>query len=350
LTFQKKDNDLMLEAIKIAKKGLGKTKTNPLVGAVVSSGGEIISKGFHEKYGQNHAEINALEKVDVKNTTLHVTLEPCSHHGKTPPCINKIISKNVKRVVIGTKDPNKKVNGKGIKKLKEAGIDVSVGCLKDQCNLLNYSYLTGILKGRASVTVKVATSIDGKVAAADGTSQWITSKNSREDGKSLRNEHDAIMVGSGTVIKDNPKLDRKSAIEEWKKILIDRNEKVKKTSKIFKNGNVYLWGTGKEPSEGNIHQLKIKSLKELLEEVRKKGIQSVLCEGGKLAGELIKQGLADRIIVYMSPKIIGSKGIGFSPDNWTTLSESKKLSNVSIKTIGNNVRMEGYLTNVHRDN
>ena len=340
----------MLKAIQIAKKGLGKTRTNPLVGAIVSFDGKVIAEGYHEKYGENHAEVDALENITRKNTTLYVTLEPCSHHGKTPPCIKKIISKKVQRVVIGTKDPNEKVNGEGIRKLKEAGIDVSVGCLEDECKLLNYSYLTGLKKRRASVTVKVAISLDGKVAAFDGTSQWITSKDSRNDGRSLRNEHDAIMVGSGTVTKDNPKLDRKLRKEDWKKILIDRKGKVEKDSNIFKNGNIYLWGEEKESFGKNIHFLNAKNLKDLLREARKENIQSVLCEGGRLAAELIKQNLADRIIIYMSPKIIGGKGIGFSPDNWTTLSEAKKLSDISIKTIGNEVRMEGYLTDVYRNN
>ncbi len=340
----------MLEAIKIAKKGLGKTKTNPLVGAIVSDGKKILSKGYHEKYGEGHAEINALNHVAKKNTTLYVTLEPCSHYGKTPPCVDQIIAKNVKRVVVGMKDPNKEINGKGIRKLKEAGLEVSLGCLEGQCKLLNYSYLTGLKKGRASVTIKVAVSLDGKIAASDGTSQWITSRESRISGRELRNQHDAILVGSGTVSKDNPKLERTLRKKDWKKILVDRNHKVQEGSKIFKNGHVYVWGKKSNNNKKNISYINPKDLKSLLRMVREEKVQSVLCEGGRLAGELIKEGLADRIIVYTAPKIIGDKGLGFSPKVWRTLSDSKELSNVSIKKIGNNTRIEGYLTDVHRNN
>ena len=350
MEFQKKDKEFMLEAIRIAKKGKGRTKTNPLVGCVLVKNNEIIAKGYHSSYGKKHAEIDALNKTKEQGLTLYVNLEPCCHHGKTPPCVDEIIKRKVKTVFIGMKDPNKEVNGQGLKKLKQAGIKVHQGCLEHESRLLNYSYLTGIKKNRASVTIKVATSLDGKVAACDGTSQWITSKKSRSDGKKMRNRYDAILVGSGTASKDNPVLNRSLRPESWKKILIDRKNKVKESSRMFKNGKIYIWGGAKNKLNKKIKYLEAKNLKNLLELLRKDGVQSVLCEGGKLSSELIKDNLADKIVTYISPKLIGSKGLGFSPAEWKTLSDSRKLSDVGITKIGEDVKVEGYLTNVHRNN
>jgi len=350
LEFQEKDKEFMLEAIRIAKKGKGKTKTNPLVGCVLVKNNQIIAKGYHSSYGKEHAEIDALNKTKEQGLTLYVNLEPCCHHGKTPPCVDEIIKRKVKTVFVGMKDPNKEVNGQGLKKLKQAGVKVHQGCLEHESKLLNYSYLTGIKKNRASVTVKVATSLDGKIAAFDGTSQWITSKKSRSDGRKMRNRHDAILIGSGTASGDDPVLNRSLRMKSWKKILIDRKNKVKENSKMFKDGKIYIWSEGKNKLNKRFKHLKAKNLKNLLELLRKDGIQSILCEGGKLSSELIKENLADRIVTYISPKLIGHQGIGFSPSGWKTLSDSRKLSDIRIKKIGEDVKIEGYLTDVYRNN
>jgi len=350
LKFRKKDKEFMLEAIKIAKKGRGRTKTNPLVGCVLTKNDEIIAKGYHSSYGQKHAEIDALDKTEEEGLTLYVNLEPCSHYGKTPPCVEQIIERKVKTVFVGMKDPNKKVNGKGLRILKQAGVKVYQGCLENESKLLNYSYLTGIKKNRASVTIKVALSLDGKIAACDGTSQWITSKESRHDGKKLRNKNDAILVGSGTALKDNPVLNRSLRIKNWKKVLVDRKNKVEESAKMFKDGKIYIWGKRKNGLDKKPKYLKAKNLKNLLELLRKEGIQSILCEGGMLSSELIKENLADKIVAYISPKLIGSQGLGFSPSEWKTLSDSKKLCDINIKKIGRDVKIEGYLTDVYRDN
>ena len=195
-------------AIKISKKGVGKVNPNPLVGAVIVKDNKIIGQGYHEYYGGNHAEVNAFENLsdNPEGATIYVTLEPCSHYGKTPPCVDKIIDNKISKVVIGTLDPNPLVQGKGVKKLKEAGIDVITGILEEECKELNEVFMKYIVTKKPFVVLKTAMTLDGKIATASGESKWITSDKSRKEVHKLRNELSAIMVGVNTVIKDNPKV------------------------------------------------------------------------------------------------------------------------------------------------
>ncbi|HYE69283.1 MAG TPA: bifunctional diaminohydroxyphosphoribosylaminopyrimidine deaminase/5-amino-6-(5-phosphoribosylamino)uracil reductase RibD, partial [Anaerovoracaceae bacterium] len=210
------DRFYMKRALELAEKGVGKTNPNPLVGAVIVKEGRIIGEGWHERYGQAHAEVNAIHNADVsaaniesesvEGSTVYVNLEPCCHHGKTPPCTELLISKGVNRVVIGTLDPNPLISGKGAQQLSDAGIEVTIGVMEQECKRLNEVFFSYIQKHRPFVVLKAAMSLDGKIAAPSGESKWITEESARRDVQLLRNQYSSIMVGVETVIKDDPEL------------------------------------------------------------------------------------------------------------------------------------------------
>lgn len=202
------NQEYMRLAIEIAKKGAGKVNPNPMVGAVIVKDERVIGQGYHKYYGGNHAEVNAFENLsdNPEGATIYVTLEPCSHYGKTPPCVDKIIANKISKVVVGTLDPNPLVEGRGIKALKEAGIEVITGVLEEECKKLNEVFMKYILCKRPFVVLKTAMTLDGKIATESGESKWITSDKSRQEVHKLRNKLSAIMVGVNTVIKDNPEL------------------------------------------------------------------------------------------------------------------------------------------------
>ena len=202
------DESYIKLAIEIAKKGRGNVSPNPLVGCIIVKDERIIGAGYHEKYGENHAEINAINsaKESIEGSTLFVNLEPCSHQGLTPPCVDKIIENKIKRVVIGTLDMNPLVCGNGIKKLKAAGIDVKAGILENECTALNKFFFKHITKKIPYVTLKIAQTLDGKIADRKGDSKWISSLLSRRYVHELRSKYDAVLIGLGTVLKDNPSL------------------------------------------------------------------------------------------------------------------------------------------------
>ena len=195
-------------AIELAKKGIGNVNPNPLVGAVIVKDGKIIGQGYHERYGEGHAEVNAFKSLDDDPTgaTMYVTLEPCFHYGKTPPCADRIIENKISKVIIGMVDPNPLVSGKGIEKLKNAGIEVEVGILEEECRKINEVFIKYITTKKPFVVMKTAMSLDGKIATKTGESKWITSEKSRLQVHILRNKFSGIMVGVNTIIKDNPEL------------------------------------------------------------------------------------------------------------------------------------------------
>lgn len=227
----------MYKCIELALQAEGMTSPNPLVGCVVlNQKGEVVSTGYHKKYGENHAERDALLKLDnTKNCTLVVNLEPCSHFGKTPPCTDLIIEKGIKTVVFGMQDPNPLVAGKGLQKLKDAGIEVIGPILEKECKKLNEVFIKNHTKKQTFVALKTATTIDGKIAAYTGDSKWITSENARNEVKKLRKKYDAILTSSATVIADNPTMAHHT------KIILDRNLKTDVNSNIYQSGNIYVF-------------------------------------------------------------------------------------------------------------
>ena len=333
----------MRKCFRLAKKGRGKVSPNPLVGCVVlNSKGEEISCGYHHKYGGNHAERDALLKLD-KNTaaggTLIVNLEPCNHYGKTPPCSDLIIEYGIKRVVISVKDPNPKAAG-GIEKLKKNGIEVITGVLEDEGRFLNRIFFKNILEKKPYIVIKTASTMDGKIAACTGASKWITSDGARKLARKFRQNYDAILTTSATVLADNPNMKHRQ------KVILDRNCKLDFSEKIFENGNILLINADDKlynrslPPNAKVINVKEYNCKLNLNEVFKKlfdaGISSIFVEAGsKLNGEIIKQNLADEIIQFTAPKILNDNtGIScFDGDKQTLISSAKCFRLAELKQI-----------------
>lgn len=322
--------------LEIAKFGEGSTSPNPLVGAIVVKNERIIGIGYHKAPGLSHAERNAIDDAgkESEGADLYVNLEPCVHFGRTPPCVNYIIEKGIKRVFIGTKDPNPIVNGKGIKKLKEAGIKVKVGILEEECRDLNRKYFTFHENKKIFVALKLSLSLDGKMANYKGNSKWISSKSARRYAHKLRGEFDLIGIGSGTLLKDNPSLSPYLYFSYSNPIpVILSTKKIDFKKKIFKIHKKIFLATSYEYKEKpeNVEIIKVSekngkvNLKELLQKFYERGFQSILFEGGsKISSSLIKESLIDEYHFFITPFIMGD---GISPF------ESFKLKNLSKKKI-----------------
>jgi diaminohydroxyphosphoribosylaminopyrimidine deaminase/5-amino-6-(5-phosphoribosylamino)uracil reductase len=323
------DNHFMREAIRLARKGIGETSPNPIVGAVIVRNGKIMGRGYHKKFGDWHAEINAIKDANgnVKGATLYITLEPCCHYGKTPPCVETLIKEKIGKAVIGTPDPNPRVNGKGIKALRSNGIKVDVGVLEDECRELNEHYFKFIRSGITYVTVKYAQTLDGRIATKTGNSQWISSEALQTYVHRLRAVNDCIMVGVGTVIADDPQLTvRYAKGRNPLRVVVDSKLRIPLMSSVLKDDNSHLTiiaTTSKAPSRKvtavknlGVEVLVVKkdknggvSLRDLLRELGKRGIMSVMVEGGSdIITSLLKANLVDKMIILTAPKIMG-KGL-----------------------------------------
>lgn len=300
---------LMKKCIELAKQAQGETSPNPLVGCIVLNDiGEIISTGYHKKYGENHAERDALLKLDdAKNCTLIVNLEPCSHYGKTPPCADLIIEKGVKRVIYGMKDVNPIVAGNGLKKLIDAGIEVIGPILEDECRKLNEIFIKNQVEHKTFVALKTATTIDGKIATSTNDSKWITSDFAREEVRNIRKRYDAILTSSSTILADNPTMEHKC------KVILDRKLKTNFQMTIYKQGKIFVFHSLKNQSSLSNNNLQYiytpivnnkLDIEFILEELYKRGIMSVLIEaGGKLNGSFLPY--IDRLYHFVAPKILG---------------------------------------------
>ena len=351
-------------AIELARKGEGKVNPNPMVGAVIVRDGIVIGEGYHEKYGEGHAEVNAFKslKEDPSEATMYVTLEPCSHYGKTPPCVDKIVENNIKRVVIGMIDPNPLVAGKGVDKLKKAGIEVKVGILEDECKKLNEVFIKYILSKKPFVVLKAAMSLDGKIATRTGESKWISSEKSRLQVHNLRNKLSGIMVGVNTVIKDDPELTcRIQNGSNPIRIIVDSILRIPMNSKVLQNkDNKTIIATTKRANMKNMQELLKKNIKVLIIEekngqvnlnalIKKLGelnIDSILLEGGgTLNYSALEENIVDKVMIYISPKIIGGEfsktpvgGIGIDK-----LNDAFKLKDITANIVDEDILVEGYI-------
>lgn len=349
---------LMRRCIKLAKKSEGHVSPNPLVGSVIFDDDyRIISEGRHEKYGQNHAERNAILSAneDLKGKSIIVNLEPCSHYGKTPPCADLIIEKGIKKVVIGTLDPNPIVAGNGVKKLKNAGIEVITGILENECRELNEIFFKNQLEKAPFITIKTATTLDGKIATKTGSSKWITDEFSRYEVQKLRNKYDAILTSSATVIKDNPSMTcRMKKGRNPVRIVIDTNLSTSKDSKIYDNdGTKVFIIVGENVSDNKIKEhtkcaefikCPLKNghvdIKKAVELLYNKGIKSILIEAGsKLNNAFVQEKLADKLIQFIAPKILADKdGICFMEGcERNVISECNNLVFVSTKRLKSDI-------------
>lgn len=357
---------IMLECIELAKQGEGNVSPNPLVGAiVVDKNGQIKGKGFHRKYGEAHAEVNAIAEagdIACEGGTIYVSLEPCSHYGKTPPCADLIISKKFKKVIVGMVDPNPKVGGNGIKKLTDARITVETGILEEKCKKLNEIFIKHILEKKPFIAIKSASTIDGKIATKTGSSKWITSALAREEVQRLRNKYDALLTGSGTIIADNPSLNcRMENGRNPIRIIIDSNLRTLPSSKAYTDdGTRVIIATTSDSIEKNAHlypkhieflacpvtsEDKL-NLNFLAEKLYKKGIFSIMIEaGGNLCGGFIKENLTDKFYFFIAPKILGdNSGLSLVDGyNINDINESLKIKFGEIQKFPPDIMIEGYL-------
>lgn len=325
----------MKKCIELAKNGEGQTSPNPMVGCVVLDKNENeISTGYHHKYGDNHAERDALLKLhngEEKSGTLIVNLEPCSHHGKTPPCADLIIERGLKKVVIGMQDVNPIVAGNGINKLQKAGIEVISGIMEEECKKLNEIFIKNMTQNKCFIAIKTATTLDGKIATSNGSSKWITSSAAREKVKEIRNCYDAIMTTSSTILADNPTMLHR------KKIILDRRLKTNLEAPIYKNGEIYLFNETLDMFEGGINFIKTPvianklDLEFVFERAYELGIKSILIEsGGILNGSALKY--TDKIYHFIAPKITGDNS-SLSCFNFQKINDINNSLNFEIESI-----------------
>ena len=359
-----KDIDFMQMALDLALKARGQTSPNPLVGAVIVKGNRIISKGYHRRCGSDHAEVVALTKAGrrARGAKLYVTLEPCSHYGRTPPCVHKIIDSGIKEVVVGMKDPNPVNNGTSIRILKCAGVKVKVGFLENELRKANEAFVKYITQKMPFVVVKSAQTLDGKIAAANGQSKWITSSGTRRFARYLRNDFDAMMVGVNTVLKDDPRLNPAPPSKKIKKIILDGTLRVKYGMNLFKDtapANILI-ATTRRANKNKLNFLSNKginvmicpdikgkiNLPWLLKRLAAFEITSVLIEGGaEVVGSAIKEKVADKALIFIAPKLIGdqtAKGsvIGMNIKN---VNQAIRLKDLSFWRIGEDILVEGYI-------
>ncbi|MEG0295871.1 MAG: bifunctional diaminohydroxyphosphoribosylaminopyrimidine deaminase/5-amino-6-(5-phosphoribosylamino)uracil reductase RibD [Clostridium sp.] len=349
-------------ANELAKKGIGRVNPNPKVGAVIVKDGRVIGQGYHEVYGQSHAEVNAFKSLseDATGAIMYVTLEPCCHYGKTPPCVDRIIENKISKVVVSNLDPNPLVAGKGIERLKSAGIEVVTGVLEEECSKVNEIFMKYIINKIPFVLLKSGMSLDGKIATTSGESKWITSEESRYEVHKLRNEFSAIMVGVDTVIKDNPELTCR--LEDGRnpiRIVVDSNLRIPIDSKLINDNKAktIVATTDKADKEkikllenNNVKVLIIKEkknrvdLNELMIEIGKLKIDSILLEGGAtLAFSALESKIVDKVQIYISPKIIGGEksktpvgGLGIE-----SLIDAFKVEDMVCRNIGEDIVIEG---------
>ncbi len=356
------DEYYMRKALNLARGGLGKTSPNPMVGALIVRDGEIIGQGYHRRYGGDHAEINAIwdAKGDMSGATLYVTLEPCCHQGKkTPPCLDALLKYNLERVVIGTVDPNPQVNGKSIEVLRERGIETKVGVLSEECYRLNEVYFKYIQTGIPFVTLKFAQTLDGRIASTTGDSRWISSEPSLKLAHRLRSFHDAVLVGVGTVLRDDPQLTvRQVKGRNPIRIVTDSRLRIPLNSKILRDQEIAptIIATTSQADRGkssSLMQMGIETLiveedkegkvdlKDLLKKLGQRDFSSILVEGGAtLITSLIRQELVDRFVVILAPKIMG-KGIDAVRDlGISDVERALKLSLVKTYRSGEDLVIE----------
>lgn len=350
------DDLIMEKCIKLAEKAKGYVSPNPLVGCVLMKGSDILGVGYHEVYGGPHAEVNAIELAkrkgyNLKGATLYTNLEPCTHEGKTPPCADLIIQEKIKKVVIGMQDPYEKVNGSGIAKLKEAGITVQTGVLEEECRELNKFFIKNVTKKLPYVTLKIAQSLDGKIALPNKQSRWITGERSRKMVHKMRSHYDAVLVGTNTARLDNPSL----TVRDVKgrnpfRLILDPDLKLPKSLNVFTDEQKDL--TYIITAEGNEDKAKIPGVKYIFAKVKdglldmnalmkklyKMEIASILVEGGgEVYSQLIKLDIFDDMFFFIAPKIIGKGVSGFEHIEITSLQDAKKLNLKYTKKIKDDI-------------
>jgi diaminohydroxyphosphoribosylaminopyrimidine deaminase/5-amino-6-(5-phosphoribosylamino)uracil reductase len=367
--INKSDKAFMTRAIALAKRGAGWVNPNPMVGAVLVNAGKIIGEGFHEFFGGPHAEVNAVNSVNeeniaaIKGSTLYVTLEHCSHFGKTPPCVDLIIEKKIGRVFIGMIDPNPIVSGTSIKKLVENGIQVETGLLEKETKKLNEVFIKYIQTGLPFVVLKSAMTLDGKIATVTNASRWITGDKSRKIVHHMRQQLSSVMVGVNTIITDDPLLNIRMK-GEWKnplKIIADTHLRIPTDSKVFTNEPqltlVATTALADKIKQKELERMGVQilvcpvkygrvDLQFLMKSLGLMGIDSVLLEGGStLAFSALKEGIVAKVVSFIAPKILGGS-IAPTPvggDGVEKMEDAIALTNITVKKVGEDLMIEAFV-------
>lgn len=356
----------MRMALRLAAKARGLTSPNPMVGAVVVKNGKVIARGYHRKAGGPHAEAIALRRAGAgaRGATLYVTLEPCSHTDKrTPPCAPLVVRSGLRRVVVAMIDPNPRVSGGGVKALRSAGIRVETGLLGDEARKLNEAFIRHVTKGLPFVTMKIAQTLDGKIATASGESQWITGRDARREGHRLRDQHDAILVGINTVLQDDPRLTtRIPGGRNPVRVIVDSRLRIPFTATVLDRGasaRTIIATLAKAPKakaeklrERGAEVVTARSdkgrvdLRDLMRKLGTRGIMSLLIEGGaEVNASALKAGVVDKVVLFVAPLLMTGRDAlpsigGKSPER---LSQAMKLQGVEVKRVGQDLMIEGYL-------
>lgn len=355
----------MLQVLELAQKGRGRTSPNPMVGALIVKNGRVLSRGFHKKAGGDHAELVAIKKAgaQARGAELILNLEPCCHTGKTPPCTSAIIAAGIKKVVVGMKDPNPLVAGKGIAKLRRNGIQVVTGVLRKECEKLNEVFCKFITTKTPFIILKSAISLDGKIATRTGDSKWITGPQARERVHQIRHEVDAILVGPGTVLADNPRLTTRLPGGGGKhpiRIILDAREVLPLSAKVFQNSRsqkvIYVCGQTLSSNrrsaleKKNVEILVVKekkgrlNLKDLVKKLGALQVTSVLVEGGAgVNASVLHADLVDKVILFLAPILIGGQDApGLIGGNGIKrLQEAFRIQELQITQVGNDIMIEG---------
>ncbi|HIG89034.1 bifunctional diaminohydroxyphosphoribosylaminopyrimidine deaminase/5-amino-6-(5-phosphoribosylamino)uracil reductase RibD [Candidatus Thioglobus sp.] len=341
-TFSKNDSHYMAIALKLASKGIYGVKSNPMVGCVIVKDDKIIAKGHHKTFGEAHAEINALKQIDhqANEATLFITLEPCSHQGKTPPCAQAIIDSGAKKVIIAMLDPNPLVSSKGVSMLENAGIEVLIGLMENEALELNRGFVKRMQIGRPFVTCKIAMSLDGKTSMKSGESKWITAEPARQDVQYLRANHQAIVTGSGTVIDDNPAMTvRLNEIDSSPlRVVIDGKDQIQDKSLNIFSGNaptlILNAGNTKMLKSGKL------DLDDALKHLGDQGINNALLEAGPgLVGAMIEAKLIDRFVIYTAPILMGSDANSMANLAFKNMNDKIKLNIQDIRMVGDDIKI-----------
>ncbi len=358
------DERYMRMALRLALRGAGRTSPNPMVGAVLVRNGKVIGTGFHKGAGNDHAEIVALKRAGEKarGATLYLNLEPCDHYGRTPPCVPSLIEAGIKRVIAGMVDPNPLVSGRGIQRLKKAGIEVEAGVLEAECLRLNEAFTKYITRGIPFVILKLAASLDGKIAASTGDSRWITGEESRRYVHRLRNQVDAVVVGVGTVLADNPKLTCRipGGRDPWR-VVLDAHLRIPLTAQLLRQRGPEktIVITGSHAPKRKAEAIKRRgarvwdfslrkggiSFAPVLKKLAQLGVLSVMIEGGAVtASRALREGVVDKILFFYAPKIIGGDGRDmFEALRIRRMRDCGKIRDLEVRRIDQDLLVSGYI-------
>lgn len=359
--FSAADHGFMAQALRLAEHGLNTTSPNPRVGCVITHEGRIVGQGWHLRAGEPHAEIHALAEAgeQARGATAYVTLEPCCHTGRTPPCTEALIHAGVTRVVAAMVDPNPKVAGNGLKQLRQAGITVESGLMQAQAQELNIGFLSRMQHGRPWVRLKVASSLDGGTALANGVSQWITGEAARADGQHWRARACAILTGVGTVLHDNPQLNVRlpDVMRQPLRVVVDSHLRTPSEAEILKGGALLVCADGntKHQYPQGTEILKLGNgqgrvdLVALLAELARRGVNELHVEAGvTLNGALLAQGLVDELLLYMAPKLLGSAARGlFDIPSLTLMEQATTLDIKEVTHLGQDLRIRARILSTH---